>query len=366
MTSAEKSVVVVGAGNIGSHLIAHLGRMPEVARVTLIDKDVYEPANLTTQDITTREVGKHKADVQARRLKRIKPQLLVVAITDAVERVPLGELRSDMILSCLDSRGARQHVNQFAWRLGVPLIDAGVEAGGSLARINVYSPGAENACLECPWDSRDYEALEQSYPCLGFASNVAATDAPSSLGALAASLQAIECRKLLNGQTERAAIGKQVLIDAAFHKHYVTTFRRNPNCRFSHEVWQIEKLIASPRELTLGRALQLGPASENRDGAFALRVEGKPFVRSLTCVGCGDSRSLLHMECSLADSHRNCAKCGHRLIATGFDLVERLSAASVGREALEASLRKLGLRVGDVFSVGDGECERHYEITAQR
>src|SRR5712692_6109386 len=100
-----KSVVVVGAGgNIGSHLVSHVARMPSVVRITLIDKDTYEPANVRGQDITPHEIGKLKAVVQAKRLSRINSRLNVEAIADAVERVPLGKLRADVILACLDSR----------------------------------------------------------------------------------------------------------------------------------------------------------------------------------------------------------------------------------------------------------------------
>lgn len=361
----NKRVVVVGAGgNIGSHLVPHLGRMPQVALVTLIDKDVYEAGNLQTQDITPRDVGKLKALAQARKLRRINPSLCVEAISDAVQRVPLGKLRADVILSCLDSRIARQHVNQFAWRLGVPLIDAGVEAGGMLARVNVYAPGADNPCLECAWDDRDYEALEQAYPCLGFASGVASTNAPSSLGALAASLQAIECQKLLGGKTDRAAVSSQVLIDATFHKHYVTAFRRNPHCRFSgHDPWHIQRLNCSAKDLTLARALELAPVGVSINASHALRVEGKLFVKRLTCPNCGATRSLLRLECSLRAKQTRCAECGLQMIASGFDLLERLDAASLNRNTLSRSLRSLGLRPAEVFSVSGANGEHHYELS---
>ncbi|MEK6409093.1 MAG: ThiF family adenylyltransferase [Acidobacteriota bacterium] len=362
-SDSQKSVVVVGAGgNIGSHLGPHLARMQQVFSVALIDRDIYESSNLQTQDITPNDVGNRKAVVQARRLKRINPRLRVQAIADAVERVPLGKLRADVVLSCLDSRIARQRVNQFAWRLGVPLIDAGVEVGGLLARVNVYVPGPDTPCLECAWDDRDYDALEQTYACLGVTSSVPATNAPSSLGALAASLQAIECQKLLTGQIDRAAISKQVLIDASYHKHYVTAFSRNPNCRFTgHEVWQIERLDRSIDEISLEQALNLVPAAAGENGS-GLRVEGKPFVKRLTCPGCGETRSLLRLECSLSDRQRKCGRCGQRMIATGFDLLERLNAATVSRNALARSLRSLGLRPGDVFSIDERSAEHHYEI----
>lgn len=363
-SESRKSVVVVGAGgNIGSHLAPHLARMQQVFSIALIDRDIYESSNLQTQDITPSDVGKRKAFVQARRLKRINPRLRIQAIADAVERVPLGKLRADVVISCLDSRIARQRVNQLAWRLGIPLIDAGVEAGGLLARVNVYVPGPHAPCLECAWDDRDYDALEQTYPCLGFTSSAPATNAPSSLGALAATLQAIECQKLLTGQMDRAAVSKQVLIDASYHKHYVTSFGRNPNCRFTgHEVWQIERLDRSIDEISLEQALNLVPPPAGEKGS-GLRVEGKPFVKRLTCPGCGEIRSLLKLECSLSDRQRKCGRCGQRMIAAGFDLLERLNFASVSRIALARSLRSLGLRAGDVFSIDERSVERHYEIT---
>jgi len=55
----------------------------QVGGVTVIDKDVYEASNLLTQDITPRDVGRLKARVQARRLRRVNAALRVTAIADA-------------------------------------------------------------------------------------------------------------------------------------------------------------------------------------------------------------------------------------------------------------------------------------------
>ena len=121
------------------------------------------------------------------------------------------------MLSCLDSKRARSYAHQFAWRLGMPFIDAGVSADGLLARVNVYLPGAETACMECGWTQDDYDAIEQTYPCqFGKADSKSSfsTNAPSSLGALAASLQAIEVAKFLGGQLEYAAVGREVVLNA--------------------------------------------------------------------------------------------------------------------------------------------------------
>ncbi|MEW6207430.1 MAG: ThiF family adenylyltransferase [Acidobacteriota bacterium] len=350
----SKTVILVGAGgNIGSHLAPHLARMKEVGQVVLIDKDFYEEKNLGSQDIISRDVGKSKAKVQALRLRQINPSLEVRFIADAVERIPVGALRGDVILACLDSRISRQSVNQLAWRLGVPLLDAGVQADSLLARVNLYVPGADSACLECAWDDGDYALLEQSYPCEG--QRIAPTNAPSSLGAMAASLQAIECRKALAGDVSFS--NHQVLIDARHHRHFVTRFARNPRCRFDHRVWSIEKLSLRLEQATLGDLFELA----NSDRAYA-RLESKPFVKRLTC-GCGRAKRLLHLYCSLAAQR---CRCGQMMMAAGFDLAEKLESCELRSGDLRRALLSVGLRAGDVISLG-GDCrETHYEITDDR
>jgi molybdopterin/thiamine biosynthesis adenylyltransferase len=358
-----KSVVVIGAGgNIGSHLVPHLARATNVRAVTLIDRDAYEHANLFTQDIVARDVGLSKAVVQGRRLARINAGLRVRVIAEAVERVPLGLLRADVVLACLDSRRARAYVNQAAWRLGLPWIDAGVEADGMLARVNVYLPANGSACLECGWDEQDYRTLEQVYPCLDFAEGTYRTNAPSSLGALAASLQAIECEKLLSGQLELAAVGQQVLIGATHHKHYVTNYKRNPECRFyGHETWNIKKLDTSPRQLTVREAIELGNSS-GVNGSAGLRVESSPFVHRLRCISCGHSRPILRLQSRLRPSDEKCAGCGKKMVAAGRDLSERLERRALPEKALDRPLHQLGFLEGDIFSVGSFAEESHFEF----
>jgi molybdopterin/thiamine biosynthesis adenylyltransferase len=133
----SRRLALIGLGNIGSHLAPLAAAMPGVGSVTLIDPDSYEEKNLGAQAITPADVGMAKAIVQARRLQEINPRLRVTPIVERVENVPLGALRADVIAGCLDSRRARRWLNRMAWRLGVPLVDAGVRAEGMLARVQV-------------------------------------------------------------------------------------------------------------------------------------------------------------------------------------------------------------------------------------
>jgi adenylyltransferase/sulfurtransferase len=356
------SVDVVGCGLIGSHLVPHLGRVPNVHRVTLVDPDVYDENNLRSQDITPRDVGKPKAAVQARRLRRVNPALEVMAVADAVENVPLGRLRANVILACLDSRAARRHVNRIAWRLGVPWIDSAIQGEDLLARVNVYVPQAHQPCLECAWDERDYQALEQTYPCNGGSAAPQPTNAPSSLGALAASLLALECEKVLAGRWEWAAAGRQVLINALGHKHYVTRFGHNPACRFDHTVWRIEAIDEPPDKLTVAGVLKFGPESDSRHPP-ALRILGQAFVKRLTCLECGQTRDVrLRLIGRLRAAERLCAACGGEMRVTGFDMIERLNPAELPEVTLGRSLWSFGIRLGDVVTLSTAEGERHFQI----
>jgi hypothetical protein len=163
---APATVVVAGVGNIGSFVAPLLARLPNVARVILCDPDVYEARQLTGQDIEAGWVGRGKAELQAERLRRIRPSLCVEAFAAPVEQLPLGRLLGAITVSCLDSRVARLRLAARAWRVGSPFVDAAVGGGASLlARTSVYLPEADAACFECAFDANDYETLEQVQPC---------------------------------------------------------------------------------------------------------------------------------------------------------------------------------------------------------
>ncbi len=349
-----KSVAVIGAGNIGSHLLPLIARMPAVGRVTIVDFDSYEEGNLASQDITRADIGLPKAIRQMVRLRAIHPRLAVVPVVARVEAVPLGALRADVIAACLDSRAARRTVNRIACRLGVPFVDSGVHADGMLARVNVYRPGGENVCLECLWEESDYQAERESYACDGSRIAAAPSHSPSSLGALAAALQAIEVEKILAGDWERAACGSEVLIDANSHRHFVTKLPRNRACRFDHRTFSARALAGPPSALTLADVFGRGAAS--------IHFEGQPFARQWACGSCRTSAEFFGLRDRIAGG-AVCPQCGGAMRAIGFHSLERLSPQDVPAAAITAPLSNLGFRTGDVFGAVVDGTEAHFEIT---
>jgi hypothetical protein len=169
------TVLVAGLGNTGSFVAPLIARTPGVERVWLCDPDAYEAHQPSGQNIDARGVGRSKAEVQAERLREIRPGLRVEAIAAPVETLPMGVLLGAIVVSCLDSLAARLRLAARAWRVGSPLVDAAVGGGASLlARTTVYLPEEGAACLECAMDLRDYAALEQIQPCAGSAPAAAA------------------------------------------------------------------------------------------------------------------------------------------------------------------------------------------------
>jgi molybdopterin/thiamine biosynthesis adenylyltransferase len=354
--------VVCGLGNIGAHLVSHLARLASVRRILLVDPQRYEAANLRTQDIVRADVGRPKATVQARRLRRIDPTLAVTAFVGSIEDVPLGRLAARVLVSCLDSRAARRTLGAIAWRHQVPMVDAGVRGEDLLARVTVYVPGLDASCYECAFSERDYANLEQVHPCAGGAV-AAPTGAPSGLGALAAALQALECDKLLTGRPEHAAVGRQVTMCALTHRVLVTRLVRNPQCAFDHEPWTIRPLDAHPRALTLADAFDLGRATLGGAEALRLGVAHQWFARRVGCIACGASRTLgLRLVGRLTVAERSCPECERRMRAGGFDTSEWLVEDELPAAALRVSLRSIGFTTGDVVSVRGGESAAHFQI----
>jgi hypothetical protein len=294
-------------------------------------------------------VGEYKVAALARRLRVITPCLEVAALPSRIEDVPMGALRSDLFLACVDTRMARQTINEIAWRLRTPWIDSGVLASEQLARINVYVPGVDTVCLECSWDAGDYAALETEFPCGGAVSAEQSSDTSAELASLAASLVAIECRKMLSGDLQHAAVGRQVTVDARTHRLLSTSFGRNPACRFDHKSFELEFLRCSPRRLTVGEAIAI---------TGRLRVAGHHFARQLICPKC--AYRLLGLR--LNRPKQRCPQCGARMIAPGFDaLLEHLDA-SLPPEDLSRSLARVGLCAGDVVYGNDKQFELVAEV----
>ena len=320
-----KSIVVAGAGgNIGSHFTRHLARMPEVGRVVLVDRDVYEQRNLANQDILPRDVGKPKVAVQARRLAEIRPDLEVHAIHAPLESLPLGAWRVDLIAACLDSRAARQAVNERAWRLGSSMgrfRRAGAGVAGARERLRarvrcavpgmrVVGRGLPAAGAELPVRRGGRRAGAER--CVRRAGRAGGGDAGAGMPQAAGGRNRLR-RGRAAGDAQRALApirGDVVPPQPALPVRSRHVAHRAVALR--HARTRIADLLAL---------------------AETVRVPGRRFVRRLVCPACCREKRLFRLDASLDAAVRACGACRRPMAAPGFDIVESSGPRSAARRA---------------------------------
>jgi hypothetical protein len=221
-------------------------------------------------------------------------------------------------------------------------------------RLSVFDPKANGSCYECALDERHYAQTAQRFACLDRVPHGEHTGAPACLGALAAAQAAIELKRLLAGETTSLAVGCDVIFRAGDYNLTRSAIRRNPQCRFDHQVWEIVPLARSAREVTLGDVFALD-AGDGASGG-ALSVWERLFTTALECRECGRSEATLRLLSRTA--RMRCRRCGGALAANGFDLRSDLDSAALPAPVLARFLPSFGIRDGDVISVG----ARHYRI----
>jgi molybdopterin/thiamine biosynthesis adenylyltransferase len=275
MANEEKTVVLVGAGNIGSHLATYLARAG-IGTLRIIDRDTVEAKNVATQDFTPSDISQPKALALAERLQLQFPNQRVEGIAADLEEVPLDTFAVNLLLGAVDSRRARQAlVSELAWPLGVPVIDGGV-GEGLLGRVQVFVPGPDSACLECTWGKEDYRQLAAEYPCIPGASPAAPpTASPAFVGAVVAGIMAAETLHVLAGGVPTES--HEIAFDLTHRRFLTTRLRRAPRCRHDHQVvTHCFSLAASARVGELLQVLEryFGPGPVHLEGRRSLFGNG--------------------------------------------------------------------------------------------
>lgn len=348
-------LVLVGLGNIGSPLAGHVARLAKCTELTLVDRDCYEAKNVQSQGVSPGDVGLPKADAQARRVREVRPDIEVHAVTGDIEDAPLGMLRADAFLTAVDSRRARQVISERLIWIGAPLwIDSGVDADRGLVRVSVFAPeNVAQACIQCSWSEEDYAAIEARYSCLD-GNGPAPTGASSTLGAVAAALQSMELERAL--AVVRPEEAWQWIAGCSELNGRRWSLSRNQRCRFDHRRLPIEPAGAAAGELSLASLLRMAEAG----AGWSLAVPGHQFVRKICCSHCGLVRDPLFLEAALLSQKPPCERCGKPLEPRTLLTEERLDAGSLAGDLLDQPLSALGLRPHEVVEVNGGSGESRF------
>ncbi|NUP52586.1 MAG: thiamine biosynthesis protein ThiF [Catenulispora sp.] len=147
-TLAERRVLIIGAGSVGSYLAETMTRSG-VGTFTIVDPDTVEPANLGRSAYRLADVGLDKARALADLVLSINPGAHVEIHTARHEDVDLAALvsASDLVVAATDDPQAQTRLGHFAYWHGRPAVFPGLYQGARGGEVIVAAPGT--ACFTC-------------------------------------------------------------------------------------------------------------------------------------------------------------------------------------------------------------------------
>jgi adenylyltransferase/sulfurtransferase len=270
---AAARVLVVGAGGLGSPVLAYLAAAG-VGRILVIDDDTVDVTNLQRQILyDTADVGASKALRAAERLRALNPQ---IAIDPLATRLDASNARDlvrlvDLVVDGSDTFSTRYLVNDACVLEGKPDVHGAIfRFDGQVAVFG--APGGP--CYRCLYPEPPPEHL------------VPTCSEGGVLGVLAGivgSFQAAETLKLLLG-IGSPLIGRLLLIDALDARVRDVRIERDPACPLCGDAPSIREVGAAPaREAPARTVPELdldGLDAALASGAIVLDVR-EPHERAL-------------------------------------------------------------------------------------
>jgi molybdopterin/thiamine biosynthesis adenylyltransferase len=214
---AEASVLVIGAGALGSPVALYLAGAG-TGRIGIVDDDAVELSNLHRQLLHfTPDLGAAKAESAAAKLRFLNPDVIVEPYRMRVDDRNAAAVieGQDLVVDCSDSFETRYAVNAACCAARVPLVEAGVL--GMAGLVMSIKPG-RTACYRCAFPAPPADAPRcADAGVLGPAAGV--------IG----SLQALEAMKLLTGVAPAIADGF-LQVDLATAEFLRVNASRRPDC----------------------------------------------------------------------------------------------------------------------------------------
>ncbi len=162
-------IMVIGAGATGNELVKNLV-LAGIGKIILIDYDFINISNLNRCvlfDIKSAKKQNYKVDVVKESCKNLNPETKIVALKEDLNDIDKKLYKnSDVICSCLDNLEARLQANNYAYYLGVPFVDSGIDEFFGTVQA-VYSGVEEGACLQCGITGLDLDLMWKKYSCTG-------------------------------------------------------------------------------------------------------------------------------------------------------------------------------------------------------
>ncbi|NPA05313.1 MAG: HesA/MoeB/ThiF family protein [Crenarchaeota archaeon] len=211
---SSSSVLVVGAGGLGSPVITYL-TCAGVGRLVIVDGDRVEPSNLNRQFLYREsDIGRWKALVAAERVRELNSGVRVEAYPALLDESLARRLvpSVDLVVDALDNWATRLILNRVVVEEGVPLIHGGVDR--MYGQVMTVLPG-KTACLQCiaPRGAERIRGGAVLGPVAG----------------VVGSIEALEAIRILAGLGPSLA-GQMLIVDCSGMVFEKIPVRRSPSC----------------------------------------------------------------------------------------------------------------------------------------
>lgn len=148
----QRSVLIVGAGSVGSQVADNLARCG-VGVVTLVDPDDVEAANISRSVYTTQDVDMPKVDALSSHLSLVNPDIRVEALADRLQDIDQARLAqlvaaSDLVVAATDDPAAQVRLDRLSFESGVPGLFPSMYARGRAGEVAFTVPGVTR-CYQC-------------------------------------------------------------------------------------------------------------------------------------------------------------------------------------------------------------------------
>ena len=216
---AAASVLVIGAGGLGSPALHHLVAAG-VGTVGIAEFDDVDISNLHRQTLfSTDDIGVPKLDAAVRRLVSVNPEVQVVQHPGRFSSSTSGELLAtyDVLVDGSDAFSTRYAANDAAIQTGIPLVYASVNQFSGQASVFGWDGGP---CYRC---------LFPEPPPPGLVPSCAEGGVLGVVPALLGTIQATETLKLILGIGETLS-GRLLMFDALEMEFRELRIDRDPEC----------------------------------------------------------------------------------------------------------------------------------------
>jgi molybdopterin/thiamine biosynthesis adenylyltransferase/DNA-directed RNA polymerase subunit RPC12/RpoP len=337
----SSKILVIGAGALGNEVLKNLALLG-VGHVLIVDFDLIEVSNLSrTVLFTQSDIGKPKAQVAAEAIQRINPQVRTEWIHGDLEMdLGLNRIRQfDLALGCVDSVNARWALNRSCARVGVPWINAGINAtAGEVALFDAHDGG----CYECGMTEGMWKRFNERYSCLLLLKSLPANKVPTTtvISSMTAALQVNEAVALLHNSSEHLRPGQKLFFSLKPYKFFVVDIPRDANCMAHEAVVPSMKIEHSSENLTVSGLLDLVPDS------LSLELD-YDIVTSLSCSQCGPEPYCLPVK-KFRTENVDCPKCGRKRLPNTVHQVLKTDALATKR------LSDIGIPTNTILRVNTG------------